>query len=155
MPDPVRTIRQGAEGLAITPNFRVGEWTCPAMYGLPAAPYPDEWIEPRLRPLCEQLEVLRAALGGYRVILRRGGGYRTAEWNQRHIEAGHNAAPNSWHIEGLAADIVVEGNLAGRVQVVALKLYQAGKLKIGGLGRYPDFTHVDIRPRDSLVIWDG
>lgn len=61
-------------------------------------------------------------------------GYRTPERN-RTIEG---AVPNSQHIHGRAADIVIPGISHGRVREAA---EIAGT---PGLGHYPGFTHLDV-----------
>lgn len=78
------------------------------------------------------ITVVEARMAG--IILTSG--YRTPERN-RTIEG---AAPNSQHIHGRAADIVVPG--------VALSLVRDTAEIAGapGLGRYPDFTHLDVGP---------
>ena len=150
-PSAVRTLRAPGD-LLITPHFAVSEFDQPAKHGQPRADYPDEWIAERLRPLCEVLEVLRAELGGHPIGIISG--YRTAAYN-----AAVHGARDSQHMQGRAADIVVEGWMAPNVQARVIALYQAGRLpRIGGLGRYPGFTHVDVRhrqPLDPLIIWDG
>jgi uncharacterized protein YcbK (DUF882 family) len=68
-----------------------------------------------------------------------------------HIVSGtrcksHNRAcggePNSQHLKGRAADIVATG-------MTPYQVWRAvGKIaSVHGRGRYPGFTHVDVRPR--------
>ena len=149
-----RTLKQWAPG-NVTEHFQLREWTCPAMYGLPAVPYPLEWVPDRLLPLCKVLEVLRAQLGNLpvEVMGEEGGGYRTEDWNAAHIAAGHDAAPHSQHIQGTAADIRVGGVDPAVVHSTLLQLHNAGKIRIGGLGLYRTFVHVDIRQGDHLAMW--
>jgi uncharacterized protein YcbK (DUF882 family) len=67
----------------------------------------------------------------------------------------------SQHIEGRAADVVIEGVPARVVHDTALKLARAGTIRIGGLGAYPAFTHIDVRnvtpggPAPRLARWSG
>ena len=99
-------------------------------------------------PLCETLEVLRAALGRPITILS---GFRTAAYNRR-----IGGARASQHVEGRAADIVVKGLSATAVHAKLLELHAVGKLpRLGGLGAYHGFTHVDVRPGDRLARWGG
>lgn len=114
----------------------------------PRAPYPEKWIESRLRPLCEALEVLRAELGGKAITV--GSGYRDPEYNR-----AIGGARSSQHMEGRAADITVKDVDAKTVHDTALRLYREGKLKIGGLGEYPGFCHLDVRPSKKLARWRG
>jgi len=143
-PSSVATLQQEGD-LLVTPHFRVSEFDCPARYGLKLAPYPEEWIATRLRPLCELLEQLRAVLG---VPIQVIGGYRAAEWNRRHIEAGHDASPHSQHLEGRAADIQARGRTPEQIHAAALRLHHQGAIRLGGLGLYRRFVHVDQKPGD-------
>lgn len=137
----------------VSEHFAAREFRCPADYGLPETPYPPEWIPLRLRRLCNVLEVLRAELGGLPLEVLPGGGYRTPEWNERHRAAGHGAAVHSQHMEGLAADIRHATRSPLDVHSALLRLHDAGKIRIGGLGLYTGFVHVDIREGSSLAMW--
>ena len=128
--------------MQITPHFKLSEFQC-----RDGAPYPERWIASRLRPLCEQLEILRQHLGAPITI---SSGYRTPEYNRR-----IGGARQSQHVEGRAADIIVKGIRADRVHALALTLHTNGDLKLGGLGQYPTFTHLDIRPGTRLARWGG
>jgi len=141
--------------MQITDHFSREEFDRPArerggrLY--PAAPYPLAWIQSRLRPLCETLEVIRDAVGAR--PLRVGSGYRDHEYN-----AVIGGAKRSQHMEGRAADIVVAGMTAQFVHNTILELFEDGHLPhLGGLGSYPGFTHVDVRPRVAgrLTRWTG
>ncbi len=124
--------------LEVAVIFRAREFDQPARHGQPHLEYPEDWVADRLLPLCEALELLRAEMGGQpiRVI----SGYRSEAYN-----VAVSGAKESQHLQGRAADIVVHGVDPRRVQAVVASLYQAGRLKIGGLGRYEGFTHVDVR----------
>lgn len=140
-------------------------------------PYPFEWIEERLEPLFATLEAVRAYCGGAPIAVDSG--YRTEAYDRRIYEA-HMASlaarglPNdhlvaeptsSEHPRGRAADVK-----HSRLSAVAffnkiLELYERGQLPhLGGVGLYPDFVHVDVRPRPGsaggardghLAIWGG
>ena len=71
-------------------------------------------------------------------------GYRTMAEN---IVAG-STSKFSLHQEGKAADIVVEGIDPSEVQEFYEKNFNSG-----GLGKGKDFTHVDCRNSDKLIIW--
>lgn len=141
----------------ITPHFGLNEFAQPAQprYGLAAQPYPAEWIEPRLRPLCLLLEELRAEVARPITIIC---GYRSPAFNSALITHGHDVAQRSQHPEGRAADLEVPGIAAFQVHALVLRMYRAGALRqLGGLGLYPEFIHVDIRPRlgHDLAQWTG
>jgi uncharacterized protein YcbK (DUF882 family) len=71
-------------------------------------------------------------------------GYRTEKEN---ISAG--GSKNSFHKEGKAADIVIEGVSPTDVQDFVKKSFNDG-----GLGKGKTFTHLDVRNSDKLVEWD-
>lgn len=63
-------------------------------------------------------------------------GYRTPEWNAR-----VSGAKNSYHIKGMAADIVVKNHSTKEVAEYASKVLS----EYGGIIRYTNFVHIDIR----------
>lgn len=66
--------------MLVTSHFSVEEFAQPARRGLLALPYPLEWVEGRMRPLCEVLEVLRRRLGDRPVTVLSG--YRSEAYNR-------------------------------------------------------------------------
>lgn len=62
-------------------------------------------------------------------------GYRTPSWNSK-----VNGASNSYHCKGMAADIVVKGHSSKEVAEYADSIMEQG-----GVIRYTNFTHVDVR----------
>ncbi len=114
-------------------------------------PYPEEWIDDRLRPLCEVLEVVRAECGGHPVTVISG--YRSPAHNR-----AVGGAQASQHMEGRAVDLAVEGMAPADVHEIVMRLFLAKKIEIGGLGLYPGWVHLDIRPRPAsghLCQWTG
>lgn len=131
--------------MKVTEHFSVSEFACKD-----GSSYPVEWIETRLHTLCEVLELVRAEFGA---AIRISSGYRTSAYNTK-----IGGALNSKHVRGEAADIVVVGVGVETVQARIHALYRLGRLpKLGGLGKYSTFTHVDVRPRvgDRLSTWFG
>lgn len=137
----------------ITPHFSIKEFACKD-----GTPYPAKWIDWRLRPLCMLLEIVRKNVGGPIVIVS---GYRTADYNRR-----IHGARQSRHVEGDAADIQRPGMTATQLhaRILALDLRGDGAWLgavdvpgawLGGLGLYPRWVHVDIRPTTRLVRWTG
>jgi uncharacterized protein YcbK (DUF882 family) len=119
---------------------------------LDAAAASKTWLDARLRPLCETLEVIRAFFGK---PVHVNSGYRTPAYNGRL----KGAASASQHMQGRAADIVIAGVDPYEVYKGVISLFRAGKLPhLGGLGSYPTFTHVDVRPRPAdnhVAQWYG
>jgi zinc D-Ala-D-Ala carboxypeptidase len=98
--------------------------------------------------LCMALETIREHLGDKPI--RIVSGYRTAAYNR-----AIGGARRSQHVEGRAVDFTVQGVTPARVHSAVLALYQAGAIGIGGLGRYPTFTHIDVRSGSRLARWEG
>ncbi len=147
MPDPRITV--SAPPIRVTAHFARSEFDQRQWSGGPRKIYPTKWVVERLIPLCEALETLRADLGGPRIHILSG--YRSEEYNK-----AISGAPRSQHVEGRAADIRVEGVPAGEVHEAMLRLCMGGRVpQVRGLGAYPSFTHVDIRPTVRLVRWGG
>lgn len=132
--------------MKITTHFDSKEFDC-----RDGTPYPVARRRTHLLFLCATLEEIRAALG---VPIKVLSGYRTPNYNRR-----VGGARNSRHVQADAADIVAKGYSAEQVHARILDLYRAGKLpRLGGLGLYPGFVHVDVRPRGvggRIARWNG
>jgi len=127
--------------MQITSHFNLEEFACHD-----GTPYPKEWIESRLRPLCEQLELIRYLFGGKPISISSG--YRTEIHNQK-----VGGAKNSQHVQGRAADIKIQDVPARQVAQKILAAIHNKKLGIHGLGSYATFTHVDVRKAEKLAYW--
>ena len=127
--------------MRVTEHFDSKEFNC-----RDGTEYPQSWIFQRLFPLCGELETIRTALGGRPITILSG--YRTPEYN-----AFVGGATASQHVQGRAADIRVKGLKASAVHSVIYQLYKDKKIKIGGLGLYDLFCHVDIRTGSRLAMW--
>jgi uncharacterized protein YcbK (DUF882 family) len=128
--------------MLISKHFTVEEFSCHD-----GTPYPSVWVDSSLQVLVDQLETIRAIWARPIRILS---GYRTSLHN-----GAVGGAKYSQHMEGRAADIVVQGVDAPMVVKGILTLLQQGDIHLGGLGSYATFTHVDIRPSPKLVRWHG
>jgi uncharacterized protein YcbK (DUF882 family) len=134
----------------LTEHFTVDDFRQPALYGCRASLYPRRWIEERAIPLAHALEALRAELGGAQIQITSG--YRTPALNEALRLAGQPVARNSQHRLGRAADVVVPGRSPTEVYSAALHLHRRGDVRLGGLGLYCGWVHIDIRP-GPLVEW--
>lgn len=83
--------------------------------------------------LIETLEKIRESLNAPVII---NSGYRTPEWN-----AKVGGAKCSYHMKGMAADIVVKGHTTKEVAKIASEILG----NQGGVIRYTNFVHVDVR----------
>ena len=131
----------------ITFHFNQNEFDCHD-----GTPYPDEWVDERLIPLCNQLEVIRHACGDRPLTILSG--YRTPAHNAE----CPGAAKDSQHMQGKAADIQIEGMAPSDVHRIIIDLDDTNEIVIGGLGLYTAWCHVDVRDRATdghLAMWSG
>lgn len=130
--------------MKITEHFKREEFDC-----YDGTPYPAYWVGIFLRPLCDMLEVIRADI---KAPLYVSSGYRTESYNRKVGGARH-----SQHVQGTAADIWTKAMNATVLHDRIRNLYFADQLlHLGGLGWYPTFVHVDIRPYiGHLAVWSG
>ena len=75
-------------------------------------------------------------------------GYRSSEYNRLRRKQSRQVGEKSFHLQGKAIDLRIEG-----VTITALHDYIKG-LKAGGVGFYPDsqFVHMDVGP---IRTWQG
>lgn len=106
-------------------------------------PYPEQWRDTRLPKLAAAFEALRALVGQPLEILSA---YRTPAHNR----ASHGAL-NSQHVEGRALDLrPPQGWTVERLAGLARQIPA-----IRGIGVYPTFVHIDVRPTERLARWTG
>jgi len=118
--------------MQLTKNFSLAEFRCNDGTDVPAE------LMPNVQKLAEQLQILRDYLGE---SIHINSGYRSPEWNKK---VGGKKA--SQHMLAKAADITVKSKTPKQLAAIIEKLISNGTLKIGGMGVYPGFVHVDIRP---------
>ena len=139
-------------GFSITSNFSIQEFSCRSGAAYPVSNIDDEdmeWLESRLLPLCLVLETLRKELGDRPITIMSG--YRTEAYNRQIGGAKH-----SFHVQGMAADIQVDGVTPHFVYETALRLSEENKIYVGGCGEYLQWCHLDIRPWiGHLAQWFG
>ena len=83
----------------------------------------------------ELLEILETIRNYFDAPVIINSGYRTPSWN-----AKVGGTPNSYHCKGMAADIVVKGHSSKEVAKYADSIMEQG-----GVIRYTNFTHIDVR----------
>lgn len=123
-------------------NTKITEWLSKPAYGASTAHFSQSEFQCSCcgslgggmkTSLLLRLEALRAKLGGNSITVNSG--YRCP---------AHNAAvggeDNSYHMKSVAADIAVSGVAPSTVANNAETIFGDG-----GLGRYSNFTHVDVR----------
>ncbi len=118
----------------VSPNFRQAEFACNHCGELhPSNPTPPQQV-------LGWLEDIRAHFGGLPVNVNSG--YRCPTHN-RNV----GGAKNSQHLLGAAADFWIKGVPPSEVYTYCDKLVG----NKGGVGKYPNFTHIDAR--GSLSRW--
>lgn len=115
-----------------TAHFSISEFACKDGTPVPKAYYPQVQV------LMDNLEVLRAAMGGYPIHINSG--YRTKKHN-----AAVGGKPQSLHLTAHAADIVIKGYTPAQIRTKIEALIKAGKMTQGGIGKYATFVHYDVR----------
>lgn len=106
-------------------------------------PYPAQWRTSRAALLARAFEALRRTIGQPLIVLS---GYRTPEWNRR-----VGGAPQSQHVQGRALDLrPPSGWTVLEFAAVARDIED-----VQGIGLYPTFLHLDVRPGPRLVVWHG
>ncbi|ADE57224.1 YcbK family protein [Aminobacterium colombiense] len=104
-------------------------------------------IKPKLLSLLEKIR----SLVGTPIFINSG--YRCPTHNKR-----IGGVPNSWHTQGVAADIRQAKYSNNVFHSKVLRAYKDGKLsELGGLGLYNGRIHVDVhKPKDGhLRQWRG
>ena len=108
----------------LSPHFTREEFACNHCGQLPYDPP---------QPLLDLLESVRTHFNAPTIVLS---GYR-CETHNKNV----GGAKKSKHLKGIAADIAVKDVHPHLVHAYLAKILK-GK---GGLGKYPTFTHVDVR----------
>lgn len=127
-PEPVDTDQ-------LTVNFHISEFKT-----RDGTPVPDKYRD-NAQLLADNLQVLRDEI---KKPIKLISAYRHPAYNKK-----VGGAKSSQHLTASAADMVVKGMSAKRVADKVSQLIKDGKMKKGGLGRYPHFTHYDVRPKNA------
>lgn len=117
--------------MKLTENFSLPEFA-----SKDGAAFPKE-VKANIQELANNLQVLRNHFG---MPITVTSGYRSKAHNER-----IGGSKNSFHVKGMAADIVVKGIKAYIVAKQIELLIHYGLMKEGGIGIYDTFVHYDIR----------
>lgn len=123
----------------MTENFNLMEFA-----SKDGADFPQEVIK-NLYELAKNLEVIRAF---YNKPIKVNSGYRSPQHNKN-----VGGSPKSQHVQGKAADIVIDGITPKELAQGIKVLIENGKISEGGIGVYDTFTHYDIRKVKAR--WNG
>lgn len=116
-------------------NFTWNEFASKDGAEMPAA------VKANIKKLAQNLEVIRSY---FNLPIKINSGWRSEAHNRK-----IGGVKNSAHVKGNAADIVIKGKTAAEVQNGIELLIKAGKISEGGVGKYPNFTHYDIRGKKA------
>ncbi len=122
----MKTYKKG-DSQKLSENFRAREFDCPGKSCCTKTPVDEK--------LVKYLQAIRTHFGKPVVILA----YRCKTYNAK----TPNAAKNSYHTKGKAADFHIDG-----IAPVEIARY-AEKLGVKGIGLYDDFVHIDTRTKKS------
>lgn len=125
--------------MKLTENFSLPEFA-----SKDGAAFPED-VKVNLQKVAENLEVLRSHFGK---PIKINSGYRSPAHNEK-----IGGEKNSFHVRGLAADIVIEGIKPYIVAKQIEMLIHYGKMAEGGVGIYDTFTHYDCR--GHLARWNN
>lgn len=110
-------------------------------------PYPTKWINTRALEVSDSFEIIRAAFGNKPIRILSA--YRSPAHNKKIGGARH-----SQHMNGRALDLMPPEGVNVLEFFNVIKKF-AKETKIRGIGLYETFVHIDTRPSDNLVIWNG
>lgn len=110
-------------------------------------PYPEIWRSNRALKLGIAFEIIRQAIGDRPITVLSA--YRTPEHNRK-----IGGARNSQHLQGRALDLRPPFGIKVSDFYRIIKAI-APDTDIRGIGLYPTFVHIDIRPQTRIVYWKG
>ena len=125
--------------MRLSNNFSLSEFDCHDGSEMPLN------IVKNVTLVAEQLQILRNFIGKPITI---NSGYRSPSYNKR-----IGGVSKSMHLQGLAADIRVDGISPRSLNGIIEELIKDGRMKQGGLGRYSTFTHYDLGYNGKKRRW--
>jgi len=116
--------------MKITSNFSMSEFECKCGCKMP------EYVKKNVIELANNLQVLRDVVGKLDL---------TNSYRCKNHNSDVNGSVNSQHLLGKAADIKSEPIKPKEMAQTVDDLMKSENFKLGGIGIYNTFTHVDIR----------
>lgn len=96
----------------------------------------------------ELLEVLEQLRSEFTATIHITSGYRCPEHNK-----AVGGAPNSQHMDGIAADIKVYSKIKKQMPPDIIYAYLTARYPAKyGIGKYKSWTHIDVRPNRSRWV---
>lgn len=121
--------------MQLTKNFSLHEF-----YTHDGTPVPEKYMD-NVKELAKNLQVIRDEI---KEPLRINSAYRHPAYNKK-----IGGAKNSQHLTASAADLTAKNYTPKQLAAVIERLIKEGKVKQGGIGVYPGFTHYDIRGKKA------
>lgn len=134
----------GSETHGPSPHLSWAELNC---HDAGRTPYPIEWRESRAIPLALEFETIREMCAEPIFV---DSAYRTSAYNR-----AIGGAAASQHPQGRALDLRPSSLSVARFYMICLERSETPGSLLRGLGAYPTFVHIDIRPALKLVRWNG
>lgn len=129
--------------MQLSQHLKLSDLDQPEGHGCAAAQYPHKWVIDRAIPLAKILETVSSELGGQGYTVTSG--YRSKDFNDALRVAGYPVVEGSQHCEGRAVDVVFQRARPIEVYAAVLGLHLQGRIRLGGLGLYSGWVHLDIR----------
>lgn len=130
--------------MSLTKNFEAKEFFSRTREGGPKQIPPPAKYAGNLQALAINLQKIRDKVGRLNI----NSGYRTKKWNE-----AVGGASSSQHLYAKAADISSPNLTGEQLHSVILDMINKGEIHNGGLGKYKNFVHYDIR--DTPARWSG
>lgn len=116
----------------ITENFTLENFNCED-----GTSYPEEWIESRLKPLCQNLEILKLSLGSFPIKINVG--YVSPEYYKKNF-----LKEDLLYSEGIAVCLSLASHDLKDIYKTIEELIKIGKMKEGGLQLFSQGVYYDI-----------
>jgi len=117
--------------MKLTKNFSKHEFDCKDGSDMPSE------VLVNVKELANNLQVVRDLVCE---VISINSAYRSPSHNK-----AVGGAKNSLHLQGKAADIVIENYTPSQVYYILKQLIREDKISEGGLSEYKTFVHYDIR----------
>lgn len=118
-------------------NFKIKEFSCRCGCATPA---------PQATALCAVACCLAVIRNHFNKPIIINSAYRCVSHNTK-----VGGVPRSYHIQGMAVDIVIPGIKPLELYDTIAQMMHAGLILKGGISLYPTFVHYDIR--GSIVVF--
>ena len=131
--------------MKLTENFDSDEFNCNCAESIPTE------YKPNIQVLANNLQVLRDYIN--QDSKKPKAIHINSAWRSKEHNSEIGGKPHSFHLYGMASDIVVKGINPKKLAEIIEELISQGKMKQGGIGIYKTFVHYDTR--GTKARWNG